>query len=133
MGFVDIISEVKFKFAKGTKAFYHVIPREYSDNIIDVKAVKSSTYSSLKVVRLSESPSLSEFEGVSSSNASDLVFFKIELDEQELKDKKVIALEITEIFKKRLEPFPSTISLKEDQYVKFEDSKYFLSVYKVSK
>ena len=34
------------------------------------------------------------------------------------------------MFKHRKEPFPKSIDLKEELSVKFEDSKYYLSLYK---
>ena len=36
---------------------------------------------------------------------------------------------MTELYKRRREPFPTKIGLKEDQYVKIEDSKYYMSIY----
>jgi len=52
---------------------------------------------------------------------------------EEFSENKVFSFELKEVFKKRVEPFPSLIAIKDDHQVKFEDSKYFLSLYTIKK
>lgn len=61
------------------------------------------------------------------ANSSDWIYFRIDLEGAQ--EGGVVELGVRELHKRRREPFPSKINAKEDQYVKFEDSKYFLSLY----
>lgn len=50
--YVDIISEIKFKPLKGTKYYYHVVPKEYGYNVVEIRALKMTNFDELKVERL---------------------------------------------------------------------------------
>ena len=61
-------------------------------------------------------------------NASDLIYYRIDLNEKAA-ESKIFSFEIKEVYKRRIEPFPKEMKIKEDQYVKFEDNKFFLTLY----
>lgn len=50
---MDVSMEIKFRPLKGSNVYYHVIPRDYWYNIVDVKAVKMTNFDTLKVEKLS--------------------------------------------------------------------------------
>lgn len=62
---------------------------------------------------------------MSIANVSDLIYYRIEFGQKEANG----VFEVRELYKQRKEPFPATVSLREEQMVKFEDSKYYLSIY----
>jgi hypothetical protein len=64
----------------------------------------------------------------SEKNITDLIFFGFELPSDAIFG-GMAHITVEELYKRRKEPFPSTISLKEDHLISFDDSKYFLSVY----
>lgn len=53
--------------------------------------------------------------------------FKVALPSNE--GKNTIGITIKELYKRRKEPFPSKIAIREDQLLRFVDSKYYVSVY----
>lgn len=65
---------------------------------------------------------------IQQKNADDLLFFRIDLDTPDTDG--VNHIQIREMFKHRKEPFPKAIDIKEELSIKFDDSKYFLTVYK---
>ena len=46
---IESTLEIKFRPAKGTQYFYHVVPREYDQHIVEFNAKKLSNNQALKV------------------------------------------------------------------------------------
>lgn len=74
----------------------------------------------MKVKRLDKAPK--EYE----HKDKDFIFYEIEILR---KEEKTHQLEIQEIYKRRLQPFPSEITLFDDHMVRIEENQHFLSVY----
>jgi hypothetical protein len=133
-GIVEQTTQIKFRPLKSTKSFYHVVPREYDSHYVAISAIKLSNNNQLKIERLSTVPT--QFAAAipkSHLNISDLIYYKISIDGADAGDSKIFSFEIKEAFKRRLEPFPAKITIKDEQYIKFEDSKFFLSLYSSKK
>jgi hypothetical protein len=65
---------------------------------------------------------------IASRNATgDLAIFKITYPPQD--NEAMITITIKELFKRRKDPFPAKIEIRDEHSVKFVDGKYFLSVY----
>ena len=62
-------------------------------------------------------------------NASDTVFYKIEIKSSADQSGKGVSLSVREIYKRRKEPFPAKITIREELNLRFVDSKYYISVY----
>jgi len=55
-GMIESIIEVKFRPAKGTKHFYHVVASEYEHTLVQIFAVKLSNNKILDIERLDSVP-----------------------------------------------------------------------------
>ena len=40
-----------------------------------------------------------------------------------------LSLQFKELYKRRKEPFPAKVGIREEQSLRFQDSKYFISIY----
>jgi hypothetical protein len=127
---VENVLEIKFRPAKGTQYFYHVVPREYDQYIVQFNAKKLSNNQLLKIERLESIPQqfVQQVYAAPHVNASDLIYYRINLGEKAT-DSNVFSFAIKEVYKRRLEPFPAQMKIKDEQYVKYEDNKFFLTLY----
>ena len=82
----------------------------------------------MKVVKLKEIPS-SLKKLIADHRAYDISIYDIAVPKNNERPKASIAISIQEIYKRRKDPFPSTVAIREDHLIRFVDSKYFLSVY----
>ena len=117
--YVTVQSDIKVETVDNL--FYHVISVDQQDNLASLHVRDIQKNRDLRLKQVKKLPA--EFKNV---NPKDYVIFKVDLLQ-----KGVYELEVVEIFKHRKEPMPKTIRLRDEQLVKFDDSKYFLSVYEV--
>ena len=61
-------------------------------------------------------------------NTSDVVIFKISCPKEDSKS-GIVGLTIKELYKRRKEPFPAKVSIREEMGLRFVDSKYYISLY----
>jgi len=107
-------TEVAFK-GEGS-VYYHILPKSVEPYIAIVAA--KTLMQDMKVKRLENPPK--EFQG------KDAIYYEIEVLK---KGEKSHQLEIQEIYKRRLTPFPAEIGLFDDHLVRVEENKHFFSVY----
>lgn len=79
---------------------------------------------SVKITRVEQLESSVLRRFTNAENASDLVFYTIQLPKSNLN-----TFTVKELYKRRKEPFPATIKIQDDQFLVFKDSKYYLSAY----
>jgi len=53
---VEVISEIKFKPSKDSEYFYHVVPKEFEDFTVDLKAKKLSNNNQLSIEKIRQFP-----------------------------------------------------------------------------
>jgi hypothetical protein len=82
----------------------------------------------LKVKKLKEVPS-SLRKLIEDHKAYDISIYDITVPKNNERPKASIAISVQEIYKRRKDPFPSTVAIREDHLIRFVDSKYYLSVY----
>jgi Ribophorin I len=126
---MEVINEIKFKSVsnKDTASYYFVIPRNLDSHLIDLNAEDTTSGEKLAVTRVDQiAPSvLSQYS--TKKNTSDVIFFRIDAK----LSKGSTIMTVKELYKRRKQPFPSVISLREheEQLLKVVDSKYYLSLY----
>jgi oligosaccharyltransferase complex subunit alpha (ribophorin I) len=120
-GYLFIDTEIAFSGSSVDNKYYHVLPKDQESNIGVVAA--RSLLQDLKVEKVERPSHLEEAEG-------DFVYFSIELTGTQENHR---ALEIQEIYKRRLEPFPNELAILHEQLVRVDDSKHFLSAYRSEK
>lgn len=121
---VTVTTEIKFRSAASSSVYYHVIPRDLDYEHISLKALLPGHLESVKIQRLDNPDASVLRKFTKEQNATDLVFFALELPKSNLN-----TFTLQEHYKRRKEPFPATIKIQDDQYLVFKDSKYYLSVY----
>ncbi len=127
-GVIEVVSDIKFKPLKANEAYFFVIPQDLEDHLVSLTAVNSITQTEAKVEKVNKIPAELQ-KVVSEKNASDTVFFKIETKTSDQSGKGVNSITVREIYKRRKEPFPAKVSIREDLSLRFVDSKYYISVY----
>ena len=118
--YISINTDIKFEAEHKHKVFFHAVPLEYEDLLTSVVVRDNENIKDLKVSKAKKPPQ-QEFKDL---NLDNYAFYKIELLEDGPQN-----LEIREVYKRRILPLPKEIALREEQLVKFDDNKYFLSVY----
>jgi hypothetical protein len=103
------------------------VPRELEDEHVSINAQVPGQGDVLKVTRV-DKLSLAVLSKFTDKNASDLIFFRVELPASN-DNKGFYAITVKELYKRRKEPFPSKIGIHDDHQIKFADSKYYLTVY----
>jgi hypothetical protein len=131
-GVVEVTTDITFKTGKGvgSEPYYYVIPSDnYEQHLVSIDAVLSNTQAEVPVKRIqaSEVKNSDAKSAIAEKNASDIILFKIVLPTSE--SKAVVRLTIKELYKRRKEPFPSKISIRDDMSLRFVDSMYYISVY----
>ena len=101
----------------------------YEGHLVSIQAVLSNTQEEVDVKRIqnNEIKNADVKNVISEKNASDIVVFKVVLPNSE--SKAVVRITIKELYKRRKEPFPHKVSIRDDQSLRFVDSKYYISVY----
>ena len=127
MSVVDVVTNIKFKPAKGSKVFYHVSPKVHEQYLAQRLASNWANKVDIAVTPVDTLPP-HLLKLIQQRNADDVNYFKIEITEPDTNG--VLHFQIREVYKHRKEPFPKSINLREEQSVKFDDSKYLLSIYK---
>jgi oligosaccharyltransferase complex subunit alpha (ribophorin I) len=61
---------------------------------------------------------------IAEKNVSDIVLFKVQIPNSEK-----ASITVKELYKRRKEPFPHIIAIREEMSLRFVDSKYYISVY----
>ena len=125
-------TDITFKAGKavGSEPYYYVIPAEtYEGHLISISAIITNTQEEVPVkrVQVAEIKNAEAKAAIAEKNASDLAVFKIVLPTSE--NKAIVRLSVKELYKRRKEPFPHKISIREDMSLRFVDSKYYISVY----
>ncbi len=87
----------------------------------------ASNQAELKFSKITQYPSDLQ-QLVAGKEANDVTFYRITI-ENEQSSQATISISVKETYKRRKDPFPSTIAIRDEQLVKFTDSKYYLSVY----
>ena len=125
---LEIISDIRFKSASSQTStnYYFTVPRNLDYNLVNLKAEDAITGDEFDIIRLDTIPA-SVLSLYTKKNASDVIFFRITLK----LSKGSAAFVVKELYKRRKTPFPSVISIREneEQLIKFVDSKYLLSLY----
>lgn len=125
----EVNIDIKFKplTNQGETHYFHVVPHDFESHLVEIKAELTLGAEPLKINKVDKLPA--ELQKVANeAGATDVSFYEITIPDQEYST-SFVAFSIREIYKKRRQPFPSTIRIREDMMVRFTDSKYFLSVY----
>lgn len=105
------------------------MPKALGEHLVNIKVVASVTQVEAKVERVCKHSLPADLKKAADlKNATDMTVFKITTEKDET-IKGVLNLHVEELFKRRHDPFPSTIGIKDEQSVKFVDSLYFVSIY----
>ena len=131
-GVVEIATDITFKTGKGigSEPYYYVIPADsYEGHLISISAFITNTQEEVAVkrVQVAEIKNTEAKAAIAEKNASDLVVFKLVVPTSE--NKAIVRVSVKELYKRRKEPFPHKISIREDMSLRFVDSKYYISVY----
>lgn len=111
---IEILTDIRFRphNLKETNHYYFVVPHKYEQNLVTLEAVSTTTQAELKVKKVDVA--LKELmKTIEKYNATDINIYQIEI----LKDQVLqglFSLTVREVYKRRKEPFPSTVSIKED-------------------
>ena len=60
---------------------------------------------------------------------TDIVVFKIDIKAGDQSGKGVVGITINELYKRRKEPFPAKVAIREEMSLRYVDSKYYVSLY----
>ena len=112
----EITTDIKFRTVhsqEGEKAFYYyVIPRELEENLVSITASLTTTLEEVKVTREDHVNPIVLRKYTNKNDTSDVVFFRFEVNNP--KDYNgFYAFTVTEYYKRRKNPFPSVISIRE--------------------
>jgi hypothetical protein len=125
---MEVISEIKFRANSNPNAatYYFVVPKHLEENLVHINAEETLTGEEIKVKRIDSIPA-SVLSKYTDKNASDVTFYQLNLRLQ----KGSVVFTIKELYKRRKSPFPSIISIREQEehLLKFVDSKYLISLY----
>lgn len=126
----EIVTDVKFKpLSAGDSAYYFVIPVANEAHLVSISAVVSSTQEDAKVQRVFGGFWPEEVKkAIKEKNASDIAIFKITYPKEDVKS-GIIGLTVKELYKRRKDPFPSKVQIREEMSLKFLDSLYYISLY----
>lgn len=131
-GVIEIVTDIRFKPKSQDEArvYYYVIPHTHEDNLVSLSAVVSTSQNDATVKRVDVSSLPADIKKtLAAKNATNEVsVFKFSTHKDESSNNQ-ITYTVKELYKRRKEPFPSKIQIRDEQYVKFYDSKYFVTVY----
>lgn len=108
-GVIEVHTDLRFK-GQQDGTYYFVLPEHLEQHLVSLSAVASMTQAPAKVERVKLLPA-SLRAVVEEKNAHDLAIFKISTEEA---TKGVLGLSIKEVYKRRKEPFPSTVKITEE-------------------
>lgn len=109
----EVNLDIKFSpLNKGEVNYIHVVPRDFHNHLVEIKAELTLGSEPLKCVKISGIPA-SLHSTVEKAEALNEVYYKITIPEQEYST-GVLAFSLREIYKSRREPFPSTIKIRDD-------------------
>ena len=128
---VEITTDIRFRPEKiGKQNFYYfVVPGYNADNLVSISATLTMVNSMELPLRQVESIPKGVLEE-SLNVTGELRVYEVSLggDKEYFQD-GIIGVSVKEVYKRRKLPFPSTIAIREEQMVRFDDSKYYVSVY----
>lgn len=132
-GVIESQIDIRFRPNKkdDTRSYYHVIEAGLAEhNLVSIDAVVATSQNAASVEKLATSKLPTAIkELLESRNATqDVQVYKITTKKDELINGQ-LTLSLKELYKRRKNPFPSKIQIRDEQQVKFVDTKYFLSVY----
>jgi hypothetical protein len=79
-GVVDVQTDVKFKPIKSGEAYYYIIPQGLEEHIVSLKAVISSTQSTVKVTPTTPAKLPVELQNtLNVKNATDIIIYKLDI------------------------------------------------------
>lgn len=131
-GAVEVLTTLRYrpKSQDDARAYYYVIPKVHEENLVSLTAVVTTSMEAAQVKRVEASASPADVQKAlkSKNSTDDVAIFKISTKKDESSNGQV-TFSIKELYKKRKNPFPSQIKIKDEQSINFVDSKYFVSVY----
>ena len=129
-GVVEVQTGIQFKPLKSGEPYYYIIPQGLEEHLVDIKAVISSTQASAKVASTTPSKLPADLQNtLNQKNVTDIVIFKIDIKTGDQSGKGVVGITINELYKRRKEPFPAKIAIREEMSLRYVDSKHYISLY----
>ncbi len=114
-GVVEVQTDIKFKPLKAGEPYYYIIPQGLEEHIVSLDAVISSTQASVKVTPTTLQKLPTELKTtLNQKNATDILVYKIDVKAADTTGKGIVGVTIKELYKRRKEPFPSQIAIREE-------------------
>ena len=110
--------------------FEYVVAEDYSDTLIALEAITQDTKEKLTVTRV-DGPLRESSLQQSGYNSIDFMWFQIDITPVIKGGASEVLLEINEHHKRRKIAHPARLSIINEQTVRYEDSRYLLSPYRV--
>jgi flagellar biosynthesis component FlhA len=130
-GALEVHTDLRFKTGSDPKSYFFVVPRHLESLLVSLSAVVSTTQEEAqvkKVDRFTVVPAEVK-KAISDKNATEEITLYQITTKADATNKGVLGLSVKEVYKRRKDPFPSTVKILEEQSIKFVDSKYYVSVY----
>jgi hypothetical protein len=129
IGVTEVMTEIKFhpKNFGEAKTYYHVIPEALEHDLVSITAVAPNTLDEAKIEKLKVIP-VEIQKIIDEKNSSDVKVYRVSF-EKDNTYKGSLSLKFRELYKRRIEPFPAKVGIREEQSLRFQDSKYFISIY----
>ena len=131
-GVVEVLTDVRFKAKsqEDARAYYFVIPRIHEEHLVSLTAVVATSMNEAQVKRVEVGATPADIQKTlkAKNSTEEVSIFKISTQKDESNNGQV-TFSIKELYKRRKNPFPSTIKVRDEQSVNFVDSKYYVSLY----